>query len=196
MPIDIEQIRPLYGADASHDFDHVLRVLRTAECIGEAEGADAAILRTAVLLHDIGRDEQRRTGEDHAAIGARRAREILVGEPGAFVEAVCHAIACHRFRVESPPETLEAKILYDADKLDSIGAIGVARAFVYGGHVGRRIWAEDDEGEHTALQEFRVKLRHVRDRLHTDAARAIADDRHAFMVAFFERMGDEVRGRA
>jgi uncharacterized protein len=154
------------------------------------------VLRTATLLHDIARADQERTGQDHAAEGARRAQQLVSEAGGApdFIEAVCHAIAAHRFRVDYPPQSLEAKILYDADKLDSIGAIGVARAFAYGGRVNRPLWAEDETNLHTALQEFRVKLSKVKDRLFTATARQIAQRRHHFMVQFFEQMAEEIEG--
>ena len=194
--LGIERARSLYGGDSAHDFDHVLRVLSAAERIAPAERADPRIVRTAVLLHDIGREQERREGGDHATIGALRARAVLDDWSAEDVDAVCHAIETHRFRVERPPQTPEARVVHDADKLDAIGAIGVARAFAFGGHHGRRLWAEDEEGEHTSLQEFRVKLCRVRERLLTDVAREIAAERHAFMVRFFDRMGDEVAGRA
>jgi uncharacterized protein len=98
---------------------------------------------------------------------------------------------------------MEAKVLHDADKLDAIGAIGVARAFAFGGHLGQRLWAEvpsgyqdgdDTQAEHTAVHEYVFKLSKIRDRLTTDSAREIAESRHDFMVVFFERLDDEVRG--
>jgi uncharacterized protein len=195
--ITINQARALYDsqADSTHDFDHVLRVYHLAERIGQAEGADMAVLRTATLLHDIARpDQDAGRISDHAAEGARRAREILADEPSEFVEAVAHAIEAHRFRVNRPPKTLEAKILYDADKLDAIGAVGIARAFAYGAHRGRRLWAAPDADEHTAMKEFAVKLSKIKGTLLTESARAIAEERHAFMVEFFERMAAEVTG--
>lgn len=194
--LTIEQARTYYANDSAHDFDHVLRVLATAEHIGQLERADLEVLRTATLLHDIARADQNRTGLDHAAEGARRAEVILTqaGCPASFVTAVCHAIAAHRFRVEHLPQTLEAKILYDADKLDSIGAIGVARAFAYGGHINRPLWVEDDSREHTALQEFRFKLSKIKDGLFTGAARRMAQARHVYMVQFFEQMAQEIQG--
>ena len=195
--LTIEQAAGLYQNDSAHDFDHVLRVLANAQHIGTAENANLDILRTAVLLHDIARADQHRTGVDHAAEGARRARKILedAGQPEEFIEAVCHAIAAHRFRVNNPPQTLEAKILYDADKLDSIGAVGIARAFAFGGFKNRPLWREDDSGEHTTLQEFRVKLVKVKDTLFTDTARQVARERHSYMVSFFEQMATEVAGQ-
>lgn len=195
--ITINQARALYDgqADSTHDFDHVLRVYRLAERIGQAEGADMAVLRTATLLHDIARpDQDAGRISDHAAGGARRAREILADGPSEFAEAVAHAIETHRFRVNRPPKTLEAKILYDADKLDAIGAVGIARVFAYGAHRGRRLWAAPDADEHTAMKEFTVKLSKIKGTLLTESARAIAEERHAFMVEFFERMAAEVAG--
>jgi len=192
--LSINTVRPLYQNDSAHNFDHVLRVLATAERIGQIEGANMPILRTAVLLHDIARAEQERTGKEHAAEGARQAREILRDYPPEFIDAVAHAIATHRFRVDTPPSTLEAKILYDADKLDSIGAVGMARAFAYGGHHNQPLWVEDNQGVHTTLQEYRHKLVKLKDKLFTDTARQIAMGRHQFMIQFVEQMSAEVEG--
>lgn len=206
--ITIAEARPHYeGADAVHDFDHVLRVLALAERIGRAEGADLEIVRAAALLHDVRREQAEAAGLDHAACAASRAWEILAGRPASKVEAVVHAIAAHRFRTRPDPATLEAQVLFDADKLDAIGAVGVARAFAYGGARGQRLWAPmesvdvarwtvegDDPQNHTPVHEFRVKLSRLKERLYTAAGRAIAEDRHAVMVTFFERFDAEVRG--
>ncbi len=194
--LTIDEVRPLYQNDAAHDLDHVLRVLANAERIGQAEGADMAIVRTATLLHDIARVDQSHTGRDHAIVGAAWAGELLTkrGCEAAFVEAVTHAIAAHRFRVERPPQTLEAKILYDADKLDSIGAIGMARAFTYGGHLGRRLWVEDEIEAGSTRQEFQRKLVKIKDKLFTETARHIAQQRHEFMLMFVEQISAEVQG--
>lgn len=194
MPITVEQARSYYDNDSAHDFDHVLRVWANAQKIAQTETASLQILKTAVLLHDIARADQRQTGVDHAAEGARRARVILQDAPADFVDAVCHAIAAHRFRVNNPPQTIEAGILYDADKLDAIGAVGIARAFAFSGAIGQRLWANDDEGVHTARQEFDMKLFRIKDKLLTDSAKAIARQRHEFMVVFFEQLAAEIRG--
>jgi len=206
--ITVAEARRYYtSADTVHGFDHVLRVLALAERIGQAEGADLEIVRTAALLHDVGREQAEAEELDHAAFAAERAREILAGRPAAKVEAVAHAIAAHRFRTNSEPATLEARVLSDADKLDAIGAVGVARAFAYGGAHGQRLWAPvesvdvarwmeegDDPHNHTPVHEFVVKLSRLKDRLFTPAGRAIAAERHAYMVAFFARLDAEVRG--
>lgn len=207
--ITIDQARALYqGADAIHDFDHVLRVLVLAECIAREEGADWEIVRTATLLHDIARADERPRSQlqadqenDHAIMGAQAAHRILSGAGPDFVEAVAHAIESHRFRNRVEPRTLEAKVLFDADKLDSIGAIGVARAFAFSGRTGQPLWGEVSPDylpgcseRHTPHHEFHVKLKRIKDRLYTETGRAIAEERHRVMVAFFEQMAAEVRG--
>lgn len=209
--ISLEFARSLYdGSDPVHDFDHVLRVLALARRIALAEGADMAVVETAVLLHDIGRADEdhlahvhNATTADHALQAAQQARELLatLNPPAApaFIEAVVHAIAAHRFRSTVAPQTLEAKVVFDADKLDAIGAIGVARAYAYGGMTGQKLWGEvppDYPGggpDHTPHHEFVYKLSRIAGRMQTDTGRAIARERHAFMQAFFERLAREVQ---
>jgi uncharacterized protein len=214
--ISLEQARILYppGQGTAHGFDHVLRVTALAERIARAEGADGTIVRAAALLHDLTATGPGRA--DHHITSAQRAREILLsmGHPAKEVEAVVHCILAHRFRspgpgagegAELPPQTLEAQCVYDADKLDAIGAVGVARAFVHGAESGQPIWGEVSAefkagvptGElHTAHHEFYFKLRHIRDRLYTATGRRIAAERHRYMAGFFERMALEVAGEA
>jgi uncharacterized protein len=201
--ITIEQARAHYGgADSAHAFDHVLRVLALAERIGHAEGADLEIIRTATLLHDVARNEP-----EHHLRGAERARILLNGHPPERVDAVCHAIAAHRFRQGPPPTTIEAQCLFDADKLDAIGAIGVARAVAYSAAHGHRLWsqplAEIDAStappvgvDYSPTHEFVYKLARLQDLLHTASARRIAADRHQVMAAFFQRLDEEVLGLA
>ncbi len=199
--ISVEEARRYYeGARSSHDFDHVLRVMVLAERIARAEGGDLEVVRAAALLHDIGRAEEERTGEDHAQISARRAREILSGHPPEKVEAVADAIAAHRFRQGPPPATPEARALFDADKLDAMGAIGIARAFAHAGAHGQRLWAPpevaraqgDGTPDHTPVHEFLFKLSRLREVMTTPTGRALAEERHAFMVQFFARLEAEI----
>ncbi len=210
MELTIEAARALYGdADSVHDFDHILRVLALAERIAVAEGADPWIVRTAALLHDWGRAEAQAQGRNHAEVAAERAqcflRELDVEE--LRIGAVVHAIAAHRFRAAPAPETLEAQVLFDADKLDAIGAIGIARAFAYGGAHQQRLWAPrdsvdearwqvegDNPAEHTPVHEYVVKLSRIREQLYTAEGRRIADARHAYMATFYELLDAEVRG--
>lgn len=202
--IGIEEARRYYtDSDAAHDFDHVLRVLVLAERIGQAEGSAMEIVRTATLLHDVARAEEERTGACHAKVGAERARQILAGHPADKVEAVAQAIASHRFRDEVVPQTLEAKVLYDADKLDAIGAIGIARAYALAGRRGQRLWAETPAGslaeslstDYTPVHEFTFKLSRLKEALFTTTARQIAEERHRYMVEFFARLEEEVQGK-
>jgi len=209
--ITIEEAQSHYPSeDAAHDFEHVLRVLRLAECIGVAEGADMEVLRAAVLLHDVARVAEDEGGPCHAQAGAARAREILAGHPADKVEAVAHAIASHRFRNSVVPQTLEAQILYDADKLDAIGAIGVARAYAIAGRHAQRLWApvpdffarrgtaearrDVTNAEHTPVHEYIFKLSRLKDSLFTATARAIAEGRHNYMAEFFARLEREIKG--
>ncbi len=210
IEISIDFARALYDdSDAAHAFDHVLRVTRLAEHIALAEGADPRVVRTAGLLHDCARLEP-----DHHLAGARRARELLAGDDPAFIDAVAHCIESHRFSVEPHPATLEAQCLCDADKLDAIGAIGVARAFAFAGHHGTHLWArplddvrsevgEDARAyrqrrgaakEYTPSHELICKLEGLAEDLYTATARAIAAERHAFMLAFFRQLDAEAMG--
>jgi uncharacterized protein len=205
-----ELARTLYrDGDSAHGFDHVVRVTRLAERIARAEGADLRIVRTAALLHDCARSEP-----DHQRAAAVRARRLLAGADPAFVEAVVHCIEAHRFSREPAPATLEAQCLADADRLDAIGAIGVARAFAFAGHRGTALWTApltairrevgaDREGYrhrqagmpgYTPAHEFVCKLERLHEGLYTATARRIAAERHAFMVAFFERLDAEAAG--
>lgn len=196
--------RAFDGQDPAHDWSHNLRVLLLAEKIGQVEGADMEILRFATLLHDIGRAEERRTGECHAEISARWSKDWLL-EEGVFAEltveqteaklkTIQQAIISHRFRKNAPPSTLEEKILFDSDKLDSIGAIGIGRAFTYSGVINQSIQLLEGEEGHTPLGEFEVKLVKLTERLYTKTAKEIAKERHLFMVQFFDRLKDEFSG--
>ncbi len=211
-PISVEQAHLLYDdSDAAHAFDHVLRVTRLAEHIAEAEGADVIVVRTAGLLHDCARREP-----EHHLAGARKARQLLADQHGDFVEAVAHCIAAHRFSTPPHPQSLEAECLCDADKLDAIGAVGIARAFAFAGHRNSRLWvAPLDEVmaeigadrrvyrqrrgatiDYTPTHEFLCKLEGLAGGMHTATARAIAAERHRFMSDFFRRLDAEVLGRA
>ena len=207
--LTVEEARSYYrhASDPAHDFDHVLRVTAMAERIARAEGADLEVVRAAALLHDLGRGGE--AERDHAEIAAEQARRILGARAPDKAEAVAQAILQHRFRSGPPPASLEARCLFDADKLDSIGAIGAARAFAYAGHVGQRLWAEVTPdyaerfaqgatlpGEHSSNHEFVVKLSQLRDRMTTRTGRAIAEGRHSVMVSFYERLAREARGQA
>ena len=127
-------------SNGSHDWYHTKRVYDLCMKIGKVEGADLDILGAAAYLHDIGRPFQDMAKGKicHAEKGAELACEILseIDIPEEYKKNIIHSIRAHRFRGENRPETLEARVLFDADKLDSIGAVGIGRAFLFAGEVG------------------------------------------------------------
>jgi uncharacterized protein len=207
----IEQARTWYtDADAVHDFDHVLRVYRMAEHLAQVEGADLEIIRAAALLHDAeGTTPGADSRTDHHHASAEFAAEVLRAEGWSEerIEAVQHCIRAHRFRDRSePPRTIEAKVLFDADKLDVLGAIGAARTVVYATLAGQPWYAQPSQlfiqtGEkepdepHSSYHEHLFKLRKVRDRMFTETARLIAAERLKYLDEYFERLIDEWNGR-
>jgi uncharacterized protein len=198
--------RLLAGMPHCHGRDHTLRVWRNAAHLAEVEQADTAVVEYAAMLHDIGRLEEFATGGKtcHAELGAERTPDILrdIGvEDEAFIRHVADCVRSHRYRRrDTPPATPEARIVYDADKLDSIGAIGIGRAFHFAGRVGARVHNTEREAleseeygtEDTAYREFLVKLRHIHETVLTAEGKRIAAERHRYMAAFFERLQQEV----
>ncbi len=195
------------SARGSHGWDHTLRVLNMCMHIGPVEGCDMGVLSLAALLHDIGREESdKNKGKTcHAKEGAVMARKILAdeGAPPETVDPVIHCIETHRFRGDLKPVSIEAKVLYDADKLDSLGAVGVGRAFQFAGEIGATTLHDPDVdpaatksyGPHdTAYREYLVKLMHIKEKLVTATGKKIAEGRHDFMERFFERLNDEANG--
>jgi uncharacterized protein len=191
--------------DPVHGFDHVLRVLKLAEEIGKAEGADLEIVHAAALLHDAEPPQSTSNRKDHHTASAEFAASLLYEEGWSMqrIEAVTHCIRAHRFRDDrEPPSFLEAKVLFDADKLDAIGAIGAARAIAYAVKAGEPPYSPASEqfietgslelGEHhSAYHEYLFKLRLIYDRLQTPTGRKLAEKRHQFMADFFERLAEE-----
>lgn len=209
MP-DIEQARRWYtGTDAVHNFEHVLRVYRMAERLAVAEGADVEIVRAAALLHDV-MDTQPGSAErsNHHLTSAEFAGRVLQKEGWAEerIAAVQHCIRAHRFRDDrEPPRTIEAKVLFDADKLDVLGATGIERTIAYAVLAGQPVYAEPSQtflktgkkepGEpHSAYHEFLFKLQKIKGRLFTSTACRIAEERHAYLAGFFERLIAERKG--
>ncbi len=195
-----------HGARGSHDWEHTERVLRLCRRIGPAEGADMTVLSIAALLHDIGRGDQDRSsgGICHAQRGAEKALAVVRSMPldRSRQDNLLHCIRAHRFRGRETPRSVEARVLFDADKLDAIGAVGVARAFLFAGEVGARLHNPDVEPadtrpyteDDTGYREYRLKLCKIRKRMLTAEGRRLADERHAFMEAFFHRFIEEHQG--
>ena len=203
---------------AAHDLDHVLRVYQLAMFLAEDEKkVDRNVLIPAVLLHDIARrleDEDPSGKTDHALLGAAMAGKILreQGYNEQLIPKIKDCIASHRFRSGSPPSSLEAKILYDADKLDVIGAVGIARSYMLAGRHGERMYLDialaeyleqnvgengriKDVAQHAANLEFELKLKHIPDKLFTAKDKALAKQRLDFMQSFFEVLKQEIDGQ-
>ena len=187
-----------------------MRVRRNAMRLAKSEGADLLVVEAAALLHDIGRPaELADCGRTcHAELGAQMVREKLPEfgiDDAEFIEHVASCVLTHRYRRRNPerfPKTIEAKVIFDADKLDGIGAIGLARSFHFAGRIGAKIHNREAEAlsegsysrEDSAYREYLVKLRHVKDNLLTESGRTIASDRHRFMEEFFDELNCEAYG--
>ena len=192
--------------DSAHDREHVYRVLYTALDLASAEeNVDMDVLIAACLLHDVGRQEQFADPSlCHAQVGAKKAYDFLMenGFDEAFAQQVRHCILAHRFRKSNPPESVEAKILFDADKLDVTGAIGIARTLMYSGQNCRPLYSVTEAGEiskgdgdacDSFFQEYKFKLEKIYDRFYTKKGREEAQARRAAAVSYYENLLQEVR---
>jgi uncharacterized protein len=196
-------------ADPVHGFEHVERVRTMAMALAREEGADVRIVEAAAWLHDVSgaapaAADQPDQRSQHERRSAEFARQVLESEGWLEqdIEAVVDCVLSHRYRSSQEPESLEAKVLFDADKLDVIGAFGVARTLGYAFQKGQPAYAPVSEkfeqsgqlepGEpHSAYHEYRFKLRHVYDRLHTPAARRIGRQRRQLLASFFDQLKAE-----
>jgi len=210
----IEEARAWYtSADLAHDFEHVLRVLNLALKIAEKEATDLEIVYVAALLHDSrgatpGGEGGERMG--HHLASARFAGEVLkqASWQQERIEAVQHCIRAHRYRNDGEhPQSLEAKCVFDADKLDVLGAVGVARTIAYATHAGQPFYAKPSEQflktgkrlpeePHSAYHEYLFKLRHVKDRLFTLTGKQVAAQRDEILHKFFKQLQAECEGEA
>lgn len=213
-PLGLELTRALWAISrrycekegGPHGPDHTERVYHLALALGRVLTARLDILAAAALLHDIGRrfESESKGSVCHARKGAELAQTILadLGFSVPDIEAITHCIRSHRFRSGESPHSLEAEILFDADKLDSIGAIGIGRAFLFAGQIGAKLHdAEIDHSrthayscEDTAYREFQVKMSRVREQMLTAPGRQLAEQRHRFMEIFFDELNREIYG--
>ncbi len=187
-----------------HDYDHTCRVVKHALALcDQLPQADRQTVHLAALLHDVARPEESASAGkiDHAENGAEIAAEFLKTldlEP-ARQQAIVQAIREHRYRSGNKPSTLESQILYDADKLDSLGAVGIARAFLFAGHVGAKLHNTAEAAlagsaysqEDTAYREYLVKLSHLPEKMQTVPGKILAQQRKNFMQEFFDRLNEE-----
>lgn len=191
--------------DSAHDKEHIYRVLYSAlEIAKEEEAVDYDVLITACLLHDIGRKEQ---FEDpslcHAMVGGEKAYAFLtgIGFDADFSGRVRHCIQTHRFRKAQQPQTLEAKILFDADKLDVTGALGIARTLMYKAEVSEPLYHVLPNGkisdgtkdtEPSFFREYKFKLEKLYDKFYTAKGAQLGQTRREIAVAFYERLYQEI----
>jgi len=215
-----QKIREIVERELSytaHDLAHTERVLRLCLTLAkEEQDIRLDILIPAVLLHDIARaeEDQDHTGQlDHAVLGAEMAEGILreLGYDLLTIIRIKECIKSHRYRSGYTPETIEAKILFDADKLDALGAVGIARSFMLAGEHGEIMYSERDLAEyikenvgengriidvskHASNLEFQLKLKTIPQRLYTKQARSIAHHRVELMTEFYQILQAEIMG--
>jgi len=193
------------GLDGSHDIGHFRRVWRLSQEIAAREGGDLEVLAAAAWFHDLVNPPKDSPDRKRAStLSAEAAAPILdeQGFPMAKLPAVQHAIAAHSFSAGITPETLEAKILQDADRLDALGAIGIARTFYVAGRMDSSLFDPEDPLATTrtsddrafALDHFETKLFRIAERLNTAAARDLAEQRVSYMRAFVSTLVDEIAG--
>ncbi len=192
----------LEHAEPGHDWPHIERVWKNALRIARVEGADLLVVQIAALLHDIA-DYKFNDGDDQK--GPQVAHDWLtsLGMEESAVDHICRIIEEVTFRgagtQTSPPSSLESMVVQDADRLDAIGAIGIARAFAYGGYKSLPLhdpltaprshasFEEYKSGSSSTVNHFYEKLLLLRDRMNTETARRIADGRHAYMQEYLQR---------
>lgn len=201
--LERDALSRIAGAEPAHDALHVARVMASARRIAAAEGADVDVCATAALLHELfnypkSHPESSRSGDVCAEHAAALLREH--GYEDSFINRVAYCIRVHSFSRGIFPETLEAKVLQDADRLDAIGAIGIARCFATSADMKRPFYAPDDpfcrtrapDDKQWGLDHFYRKLLRIGDGMHTAMARAIAGERIVFMRAFLDQLAREI----
>jgi len=190
-------------ADAAHDRQHIERVVRTARQLAAVEGADLAVVIPAAWLHDcVTLPKNAPNRHESSQLAAAEAVRFLrsIAYPEQYLDGIAHAIAAHSFSAGIAPTTLEAKVVQDADRLDALGAIGVARCMMVGGVLERPLYHPADPFCHSrepddltyTIDHFYRKLFKIGQTLHTAAARAEAQRRSAFMQAFLDQLAHEI----
>ena len=199
-----EKVADAANDDSAHDIEHVRRVVRTAERLAIAEKARLDVVIPAAWLHDLVMVPKTSSERALASrLSARKACEFLqgVGYPGHLISDVGQAIEAHSFTANIEPITLEAKIVQDADRLDALGAIGIARAFATGGRLGQQFYQPNDpfargrtlDDQKFTIDHFESKLFQIARTLRTEAARAEGQRRVTVMEAFLEELRRELQ---
>lgn len=224
MEKKLEKIKNIIEKELScsaHDLEHSKRVYRTCLKLSENENVDLNILKAAALLHDIARVEEDndQTGNtDHAVLGAKKAEIILkeLNFSEEETEKIKHCILSHRFRSNERPLSKEAQILFDADKLDSCGALSIARGFIWVGRNNAKIYTDNsnldkyieenlggeikgkikDKTKHSVQIEYETKIKNLEDKFFTKKAKEIYKERMKFCEMFLNRLEKEIKGEA
>jgi uncharacterized protein len=194
----------LADRDPAHDFSHIMRVYKNAELIGKFEDAEMEILLTATLLHDLvvypkGSAKRSKSADDSADMAEKLLQYYKY--PQDKIDKICYCIRTHSYSKKLTPSTLEGKILQDADRLDAIGAIGIARTFSIGGSENRLFYNSKDpfckskreyDDKQWTLDHFQTKLLKLKDSMHTQTAIEIAKERTKFMKLFIDQLEQEI----
>ncbi|TOL02177.1 phosphohydrolase [Vibrio parahaemolyticus] len=189
--------------DAAHDIEHVKRVVKTAKQLCDEENADIAIVLPAAYLHDCftyPKDHPNR--KQSSAIAAKKAIAYLesIQYPQHYHDAIAHAIEAHSFSANIRPNTLEAQIVQDADRLDALGAIGVTRCIQVSTHFNAQLYNDNDmfakerelNDKQFTVDHFQTKLFKIVDTMNTESAKLEANKRKAFMQTYLKQLYDEV----
>jgi len=199
----LDYLAEVTPADHGHDLGHVRRVVRNAQALTAEEGADPWITLPAAWLHDcvaVRKDSPLRAqGSRLAAEAAGRFLAGLEASP-ADIPAICHAIEAHSYSAGIVPRSVEARVVQDADRLDSLGAIGIARCLLVGGHLGRPLFAEHDpfcderpaDDARYTIDHFYAKLLKLPATMQTAAGRAEAERRAALMRRYLDDLRHEI----
>lgn len=199
-----EAEKRLESRDPGHDFQHIMRVYRNAEMIGKEEGADLEILLAAALLHDLvvypkGSSKRSKSSDDSADLAEKILKKL--GWPKDRIDRVSYCIRTHSYSKRIVPSSLEGKVLQDADRLDALGAVGIARTFSVGGTENRKFYNPADpfcnekrepQDRIWTMDHFQAKLLKLHKTMHTRAAKKIAKKRIRFMKAFLKQMAKEI----
>ncbi|EIO5096197.1 HD domain-containing protein [Vibrio parahaemolyticus] len=202
-PLFLEFMQQEMQVDAAHDIEHVKRVVKTAKQLCDEENADIAIVLPAAYLHDCftyPKDHLNR--KQSSAIAAKKAIAYLesIQYPQHYHDAIAHAIEAHSFSANIRPNTLEAQIVQDADRLDALGAIGVTRCIQVSTHFNAQLYNDNDmfakerelNDKQFTVDHFQTKLFKIVDTMNTESAKLEANKRKAFMQTYLKQLYDEV----
>jgi len=191
------------ASDAAHDGGHVRRVVANAKKLAEAEGADLAVVLPAAWLHDcvvIARNSPQRSSASRLAAEHAGALLRAVGYPAQHIPAIEHAIEAHSFSARITPQTLEAKVVQDADRLEALGAVGIARTLITGGANGTPFYdlsepfpvTREADDRTSIIDHFFTKLLTLAETMQTVAGRAAAQQRAQFLKQYLTQLGGEI----